>query len=141
MSDPFINVFSNLDSSILLHRIVVLSRCSVSDRVNCTESSENLQVSCIPLKQGSVIRAHGHRLRDVNFQGLVPLEVWVLAYGRLSVDFFETDGSPIRSEYLNAGDLLISFSGGHALEALEPSQLVEIKQGPYLGKDIYYFNE
>ena len=35
---------------------------------------------------------------------------------------------------LKAGDVVVLLSGGHSFTMLEPSQLVEIKQGPYLGE-------
>jgi len=36
---------------------------------------------------------------------------------------------------LEEGDILFLINGGHGFKMLEDSVLLEIKQGPYLGKD------
>lgn len=135
-----IDVFSVREPRILLHRIVSLEP-NLLERKSFTECDTNLQVSYIPLLPGRTTRPHKHRRRDIILPGLVPLEIWILAYGRLNVSFFDVDGTFLRNEVLGKGDLLISYSGGHSLEALESSHLIEIKQGPYLGNDLQYFDE
>ena len=140
MNRAVIDVFSIQEPSVLLHRIVSPNH-SLSARADLTEPDDNLQVSYIPLLPGRTTRPHGHQPRDVILHGLVPLEVWILSYGRLNVSLFDINGTFLRTELITKGYLLIAYAGGHSLEALESSELIEIKQGPYLGNDLRYFNE
>jgi hypothetical protein len=40
----------------------------------------------------------------------------------------------IESRIINSGDFLLLASGGHGFEMLEPTEMIEIKQGPYAGE-------
>ena len=37
-----------------------------------------------------------------------------------------------KDKILNKGDIIILFQGGHGFEILEKTQIIEIKQGPYV---------
>lgn len=37
------------------------------------------------------------------------------------------------SEFLNEGDLIMLIRGGHGFSVIEDLEMIEIKQGPYLG--------
>ena len=40
----------------------------------------------------------------------------------------------IGSRVLNSGDLILLCGGGHSLEMIEESSMIEVKQGPYAGE-------
>ena len=42
---------------------------------------------------------------------------------------------PVTKLQLSAGDSLLLTGGGHGFTVLEACQLIEVKQGPYLGMD------
>jgi len=55
--------------------------------------------------------------------------------GRLRVDFYDRNQERLESRTLEAGDVILLASGGHGFEALEACEMIEVKQGPYLGDE------
>src|SRR5215469_6078626 len=60
-------------------------------------------------------------------------EVLLVRSGRMRVDFYDGERAYVESRVLSAGDVVLLASGGHGFEMLEPTELIEIKQGPYAG--------
>ncbi|MBN8490650.1 MAG: hypothetical protein J0M00_04385 [Burkholderiales bacterium] len=50
------------------------------------------------------------------------------------MDFYAEDQHYIESRILEAGDVVLLAYGGHGFEMLEPTEIVEVKQGPYAGE-------
>jgi mannose-6-phosphate isomerase-like protein (cupin superfamily) len=80
---------------------------------------------------GYVIAPHVHNAvpRQVHYTK----EVLFIRSGRLRVDFYSEDQSYIESRILEAGDVVLLAYGGHGFEMLEPTEIIEVKQGPYAG--------
>jgi mannose-6-phosphate isomerase-like protein (cupin superfamily) len=80
---------------------------------------------------GHVIAPHVHNQvqRSVHFTR----EVLILRRGRLRVDFYTDNGDYLESRELRAGDVILLAAGGHGFEALEEIEMIEVKQGPYVG--------
>lgn len=55
--------------------------------------------------------------------------------GRVELTLYSKDRAPITTIGLAAGDSLLLTGGGHGFRVLEPCQLIEVKQGPYLGME------
>lgn len=55
--------------------------------------------------------------------------------GRLELTLYSKDRTPVTKTELAAGDSLLLTGGGHGFQVLETCQLIEVKQGPYLGMD------
>jgi len=55
--------------------------------------------------------------------------------GRVKVDLYGLDGEKIRTVELSTGDTILFVNGGHGFEVLEDTKIIEVKQGPYLGKE------
>jgi hypothetical protein len=49
------------------------------------------------------------------------------------VDFYDDDKSYLESRVLYSGDVILLAFGGHGFEMLEPTEIIEVKQGPYAG--------
>lgn len=81
---------------------------------------------------GHVIEPHVHNAvpRAVHFTH----EALFLRRGRLRVDFYTEAGAYLESRELAAGDVVLLVAGGHGFEALEEIEMVEVKQGPYVGE-------
>lgn len=63
-------------------------------------------------------------------------EVIFIKNGRLKADIYNEDKKFVTSVELNKGDTAILLSGGHGYEILEnDTQVLEIKNGPYLGAE------
>jgi mannose-6-phosphate isomerase-like protein (cupin superfamily) len=81
---------------------------------------------------GHVIEPHIHNQvhRSVHFTR----EVLLLRRGRLRVDFYSDYGDYLESRELQAGDVILLAAGGHGFQALEEIEMIEVKQGPYIGE-------
>jgi mannose-6-phosphate isomerase-like protein (cupin superfamily) len=80
---------------------------------------------------GHIIQPHVHNpvARSVHFTH----EVLFLRRGRLRVDFYTDGGAYLESRELSPGDVILLAAGGHGFEALEEIEMIEVKQGPYVG--------
>jgi hypothetical protein len=57
--------------------------------------------------------------------------------GSLLAKIFDLDGKFVEDLIVKSGDTLILLNCGHAYEILEDgTQVLEVKNGPYLGPDI-----
>ena len=81
--------------------------------------------------QGYVIPPHVHNpvAREVHYTK----EVLFIKSGRVRVDFYDDDQNYLESRILVRGDVLLLAYGGHGFEMLEPTEMIEVKQGPYAG--------
>lgn len=60
-------------------------------------------------------------------------EVLVIIRGRLRVDFYSATREYCESRELFPFDVVLLAAGGHGFEVLEAIEMLEIRQGPYLG--------
>lgn len=58
-------------------------------------------------------------------------EVLFVKSGAVRVDLFSAERNYLESRELATGDLILLAGGGHGVEFLEESTLVEVKNGPY----------
>jgi mannose-6-phosphate isomerase-like protein (cupin superfamily) len=82
-------------------------------------------------KKGATIDAHFHKpVKRVihNTQ-----EVLIVRRGRLLCDLYDRKQRFLQSSTLEEGDMIVLLDGGHGFSALEDLELIEIKQGPFLG--------
>lgn len=86
------------------------------------------------MKRGKnyVIMPHTHNavVRDVRFTQ----EVLFIKSGKVRVDFYDEQQNYLESSILRDGDVVLLAYGGHGLEMLEDSEIIEVKQGPYAGE-------
>jgi mannose-6-phosphate isomerase-like protein (cupin superfamily) len=81
--------------------------------------------------EGYVIPPHVHNPVPRNVQ--FTKEVLFVRSGKLRVDFYSDDQEYLESAVLEAGDVILLALGGHGFEMLEPTEIIEVKQGPYAG--------
>jgi quercetin dioxygenase-like cupin family protein len=98
-----------------------------------TGPESNLQVGFIVTKAGGDIQRHRHLpiTRQVNGT----MEVIIVRSGSCQVDLYLDDGTPVCSQPLHAGDLVILYRGAHGFRVDADTVLLEVKQGPYAGAD------
>jgi mannose-6-phosphate isomerase-like protein (cupin superfamily) len=98
-----------------------------------TPSEYSQQLGYMNHVAGKIIEPHYHKLQHRAVTQTQ--EVLFLRRGRLRVDFYDTDLSYLESRILSAGDVILLASGGHGFEALEEIEMIEVKQGPYIGEE------
>lgn len=97
-----------------------------------TEGDYSQQLAYMHHPKGKIIDAHIHNHEERSI--VLTQEVLVIKKGILRVDFYNDDFSYLESILLYSGDIILLASGGHGFEVLEEVEMVEIKQGPYLGE-------
>jgi mannose-6-phosphate isomerase-like protein (cupin superfamily) len=90
------------------------------------------QLAFIRHPAGKIIAPHVHN--PVPRQVHYTQEVLFIRRGRLRVDFYDHERSYLESRILGAGDVILLIEGGHGFEVLEEVEMIEVKQGPYVGE-------
>jgi len=100
-----------------------------------TKDQDLLQLGFINHKKNHHIKSHIHlkKPRVINYC----TEVLLIEKGKVKIKFFDNKNSDIKKDkILNKGDIIILFQGGHGFKFFKKTQIIEIKQGPYVeGKD------
>ena len=98
-----------------------------------TPSDFSQQLGYMNRPQGYVIPPHVHNpvTREVHFTK----EVIFIKSGRVRIDFYDDEQNYLESRILYEGDVVLLAYGGHGFEMLEPSEMIEVKQGPYAGDE------
>ena len=118
----------------LLHVIMRSRTAQPVERLDVCDESEFLQVARIHPPRGKQYPAHKH-IRNVREVSLTQ-ECWIVMRGSVRARYYDTDGLKLRDHLLTAGDVSITFRGGHAYEILEEDTvIIEVKNGPYVGRD------
>lgn len=91
------------------------------------------QVAMLNHKALMVIPPHYHPLRKREIQHTQ--EVLIVRKGVARLRLFNTKADPIKEIDLQAGDIAVLVAGGHGITFLQDTEMVEVKQGPYAGKD------
>jgi len=80
---------------------------------------------------GKIIVPHFHNIvkRELHYAQ----EVLFIRKGKLRVDIYDENQNYIESCMLEAGDVILLAGGGHGFEVIEDIEMIEVKQGPYIG--------
>ncbi len=98
-----------------------------------TPPSFSQQVASMTHPEGKKIDPHVHNF--LSRQVFYTQEVLVVRRGRLKVNLYSSDKKSLGNRILEAGDVILLCGGGHSLEMLEETSIIEVKQGPYLGDE------
>jgi hypothetical protein len=88
---------------------------------------------------GYKIKPHVHNIKAREVQ--LTQEVLYIKSGKIRIDFYSLHQDYIESIIVSPGDVILLASGGHGFVFLEESEIIEVKQGPYIGEeDKLHFN-
>lgn len=98
-----------------------------------TPDDYSQQLAYMHHKEGHQIIPHFHNIvpRTVHYTQ----EVLVIRKGKLKVNFYNMEKENVADTILSEGDVIMLCSGGHGFEVLEETEMIEIKQGPYIGEN------
>ncbi len=100
-----------------------------------SQDSEFIQVGVWGYGKGKELKAHIHN--EVTREILWTQEVLFIRQGHIKANIFDTQAQKIAELEACAGDILILLRGGHGYDVLEDNtQVLEIKNGPYVGPDL-----
>ena len=90
------------------------------------------QVGQIKHKKNHIIKPHIHykNFRKINYTA----EVLIIQKGKIRIDLYSKSKKYLFSKILNKNNIVILIRGAHGFKILEPTEMLEIKQGPYSKK-------
>ena len=100
-----------------------------------SENEEYLQVGTWRYDGGHQLRAHIHNkvTRDITHTQ----EVVIVLSGKMAARIFDEQRQLVDTVTVCQGEILVLLNGGHDYTILEDdTRILEIKNGPFLGKDI-----
>lgn len=96
-----------------------------------TPNTFSQQLAYMKHPAGKTIDPHVHNpvRREVEYTQ----EVLFIKRGKLRVDFYSPQQEYLQSRILSSGDVILLVTGGHGFEVIEEVEMIEVKQGPYVG--------
>lgn len=98
-----------------------------------SKPDQGQQLGFMRRPKGYKVEAHTHRAVKEEVSGFS--EVLFIRSGKIRVDLYAVNGDLRDQRILESGDVIMLMNGGHGVEMLEESEIVEVKQGPYRGCD------
>ena len=98
-----------------------------------TDEQSPMQLGIHIQKKGFKAAPHCHTPFDL-LKNVEVEEIFYIEKGRMRVDLYTREGKKVRSVECEKGDIIV-LSEGHSVECMEDTKFIEIKQGPYRGKE------
>jgi hypothetical protein len=95
-----------------------------------TTPENDLQIALMTRDLNSPVHAHKHLLSERNVHSTQEF-VWIRE-GKAQVTIYDDNHAISHQLILSTDDSILFVSGGHAINFLISTQILEIKQGPYL---------
>lgn len=95
-----------------------------------TDPSEPLQLLVHKRPKGKHTPAHLHLPKKRVTQRLQ--ECLVVMKGKIRVELYGPDKKFFKNIFLSPGEVLLLIAGGHAVHLVKDSEIVEIKNGPFI---------
>lgn len=100
-----------------------------------SKDNDFIQVGIWGYSAGKELKAHIHN--EVKREVLWTQEMLFIRTGQLRANIFNTQEQKVAELIVSAGDIIILLRGGHGYDILEDgTQVLEIKNGPYVGPDL-----
>lgn len=121
-----------ISQSSLLLGIIISNNYTQQGIQFFTNDDDSQQLGYMNRPEGYEIKPHRHNLvpREVH----LTQEVLFIKSGKVRVDFYDNEQNYVTSRILVKGDVILLSDGGHGFKMLEPSEIIEVKQGPYCGE-------
>jgi hypothetical protein len=121
-----------ISQSSLLLGIIISNNYTQQGIQFFTNDDDSQQLGYMNRPEGYEIKPHRHNLvpREVH----LTQEVLFIKTGKVRVDFYDNEQNYVTSRILEKGDVILLSDGGHGFKMLKPSEIIEVKQGPYCGE-------
>lgn len=122
---------NQMEKIILNGKLVAIKISSMgAGSVPVTAQEEVLQVLTLKHPKGRIVSPHSHTPK--RRETTVLQECLVVIRGKLRVSLCDESGTALKRIDISAGETCIILSGVHGVEFLEDSEVIEIKNGPYI---------
>lgn len=126
-------IFSKVNPEVLLH-IIIRSEDFIKGRKDIASQNEFLQCALLNMDKGKTFQPHKHIWKH-GPRMIIAQESWVCFNGKVKCILFDIDDTKLGEWILRAGDMSMTFEGGHTYEIMEDNTIVaEFKTGPYQGQ-------
>ena len=98
-----------------------------------TPNDFSQQLGYMKREKGYNIEPHIHK--SISREVMLTQEVLFIKSGIVRVDFYSDQREYYESRTLNKGDIILLANSGHGFVTLEESEIIEVKQGPYLEEE------
>ena len=95
-----------------------------------TPNDFSQQLAYMKRTKGHSIEAHFHN--PLPRKVIYTNEVLFIKSGKMRIDFYDQKKSYLKSRILEQGDVILLAGGGHGIQMLKETEIIEVKQGPYL---------
>lgn len=95
-----------------------------------TEPSEPLQLLVHKRPAGKYTPAHLHIPKKRVTEKLQ--ECLIVMKGKIKIDLYTPDKKICKRLYLSVGEVIILINGGHSVRLLQDSEIIEVKNGPFV---------
>ena len=98
-----------------------------------TKNEDTLQLGYMNRHKGYEIQPHVHMPipRVIEYTN----EVLFIKSGKVKINFYNKNLKYEKSCILLKDDVVLLSTSGHGFEMIEDSEIIEVKQGPYVGED------
>jgi len=98
-----------------------------------TPNDFSQQLGYMKREKGYHIEPHIHK--SISREVILTQEVLFIKSGIVRVDFYDDQREYYESRILKRGDIILLANSGHGFVTLEESEIIEVKQGPYLEEE------
>lgn len=126
-------MIERIEHNNILLAIIIRSNYKKEGISFFTPNDFSQQLGYMNRKKGYVIEPHVHNL--VERKVTLTQEVLYIKSGKVKVDFYDDDQNYLENRVVETGDVILLAHGGHGFEILEDAEMIEIKQGPYVGEE------
>jgi hypothetical protein len=127
-----VKALEHIEADGLRLATIVRSTFSADGIVFLTPDDYSQQLGYMRRPSGYFIDAHSHNV--VDRQVSLTQEVLFVRSGRVRVDLFDARRQHVATRVLGPLDVILLSAGGHSFEILEEAELIEVKQGPFVGE-------
>lgn len=90
----------------------------------------SLQLGYMTRPKGYQVMPHTHN--PVHRNTIGTQETLFIKSGKIRIDFYSFEQEYLESRELSSGDIILLAGAGHGIEVLKKSEIIEIKNGPYI---------
>ena len=135
MTDSASTITEIKEGQLVLARLIPADVAWKSGLGVFSEDSDFIQVGVWGYDAGKQLKAHIHN--PVSREVPWTQEVLYVRRGQISAAVYNTQEQVVANLIVNEGDVIILLRGGHGYEILQDgTQVLEVKNGPYVGADL-----
>jgi hypothetical protein len=127
-----VDALEHIEAGGLRLATILRSNFSAEGIVFLTPDEYSQQLGYMARPAGYFIGAHSHNVVDRTVS--LTQEVLFVRSGRVRVDLFDSGRQHVATRVLEPLDVILLSGGGHSFEILEDAELIEVKQGPFVGE-------